>query len=203
MQLDPQEMGVRDFYLHMVRLIMPRPIAWVSSISGSGIQNLAPYSFFNGVGANPPTLMFCPVNRRDGSKKDSLLNIEETGEFVVNVVPFATAEVMNQTSAEYPHEVSEFDACSLTPVASSRVAPPRLKESTASFECQLHLAMQLGSGPVGANLVIGRIVLVHVDDHVLDDEGLADPAKLDLVGRMGGATYSRTTDRFDLPRPSL
>jgi flavin reductase (DIM6/NTAB) family NADH-FMN oxidoreductase RutF len=203
MQLDPTQLGIRDFYLHMVRLITPRPIAWVSTVSPEGVTNLAPYSFFNGVGANPPSVVFCPVNRRDGSKKDSLLNIEKNGEFVVNVVSFDLAEKMNQTSADYPAEVSEFQACGLTELASERVKPPRLGESAAQFECTLMQAIQLGTGPAGSNVVIGRIELLHINDDVLDEEGYADAAKLDNVGRLGGASYTRTTERFDLPRPKI
>ncbi|MEM7314660.1 MAG: flavin reductase family protein, partial [Planctomycetota bacterium] len=160
MQLDPTQLGVRDFYLHMVRLITPRPIAWVSTISNDGVTNLAPYSFFNGVGANPPSVVFCPVNRRDGSKKDTLLNIEQNGEFVVNIVSFQLAETMNQTSAEYGRDLSEFQACGLTELPSERVKAPRLAESAAQFECTLLQAIQLGTGPAGSNVVIGRIELL-------------------------------------------
>ena len=110
MQFDPSDMGIRDVYTLMVQLITPRPIAWVSSVSKTGVTNLAPYSFFNGVGANPPSVLYCPVNRRDGSQKDSLLNVLDTKEFVVNVVSAANAEIMNQSSADFESEVSEFEA---------------------------------------------------------------------------------------------
>ena len=110
MQFNPADMGIRDVYTLMVQLITPRPIAWVSTVSKSGVTNLAPYSFFNGVGANPPSVLFCPVNRRDGTRKHSLLNVLETGEFVVNLVSFDNAEIMNQTSADFEQEQSEIDA---------------------------------------------------------------------------------------------
>ena len=113
MQFNPSEMQIREVYTLMVQLITPRPIAWVSSISNSGVTNLAPYSFFNGVGANPPSILFCPVNRRDGSKKDSLINVLETGEFVVNMVSFENASLMNETSADFAPEESEFDALNI------------------------------------------------------------------------------------------
>jgi flavin reductase (DIM6/NTAB) family NADH-FMN oxidoreductase RutF len=183
----------------MLRLITPRPIAWVSTCSADGRLNLAPFSYFNGVGANPPTVVFCPANKRDGTPKDTLLNIEQTGEFVVNVVSAKLTESMHQTSAPYERHVDEFTECGLTPVSSRRVTPPRVAEACAHLECRLMHSMHLGTGPGGANLVIGRIILIHIDDQMLDADGLADPARIDSVGRMGGQSYTRTRDRFDLP----
>ena len=203
MQFDPAEMSLRDIYFKMVQLITPRPIAWVSSISKKGVTNLAPFSFFNGVGANPPTLVFCPANRRDGRPKDTLHNIEQTGEFVVHVVPFALAESMNQTAADYDSEISEIEASGLQTVSSESINVPRLADAPAAFECVLHQSIHLGSGPAGANLVIGRIVRMHVRDELFDEAGNIDPGRLDTIGRLGGAGYTRTTDRFDLPRPTL
>ena len=201
MQYDPTEMSVRDVYLKMVQLITPRPIAWVSTISDAGVQNLAPYSFFNGIGANPPTVVFCPVNRRDGSRKDSLLNVESNGEFVVNIVPYSLREQMNQSSADYDFETSEFEACGLTAIESVKVKPPRVAEAPAAMECKLHQSMHLGTGAGGANLVIGEVVMIHVQDSVLNDDGTLNPDELDVIGRLGGAGYSRTTERFDMQRP--
>lgn len=201
MEFDPDSMSTRDVYLKMVSLITPRPIAWVSTLSQTGVANLAPYSFFNGIGANPPSLMFAPVNRRDGSRKDSLLNVENNGQFVVNVVSFEQAESMNQTSADFDSETSEFSACGLTPLESMKVSPPRVAEAKASFECELLQTLHLGTGPAGANLVIGRIVMIHVADEVVTESGEVLPESLDTIGRLGGAGYSRTTDRFDLQRP--
>src|SRR6185503_2724433 len=123
MQIDPAATAPRDFYRLMIGCIVPRPIAWVSSVSPRGVPNLAPFSFFNGVAANPPTLIFSPVNRRDGSKKDTVLNIEKTPEFVVNVVSFDQAAPMNACSEEFPYETSEFEKCGLTPLASEKVKP--------------------------------------------------------------------------------
>ncbi len=201
MQFDPDTLKTRDIYHHMVRLITPRPIAWVSTISATGILNLAPFSFFCGVGANPPLLAFCPANLRDGSPKDTLRNIEQTGEFVVNIVPHRLAEQMNDTSAAIDADRSEFDVFDVEAVASARVAPPRVARSPAQLECQLHQVIKLGTGPSGANLVLGRIVMMHVDDGVLDSQGFADPAELDTIGRLGGSSYTRTTNRFDMPPP--
>ena len=200
MQFNPTEMGIRDVYTLMVQLITPRPIAWVSSISKKGVTNLAPYSFFNGVGANPPSVLFCPVNRRDGSQKDSLLNVLETKEFVVNVVSASDADIMNETSADFISEFSEFEALKIATLDSEIVAPPRVASSLAQFECRLLKHIELAPGPAGANVVIGEIVMMHVDDSIIQD-GVIDMDKLANVGRLGGKSYAKTTDRFELDRP--
>ena len=200
MQFDPSNMGIRDVYTLMVQLITPRPIAWVSSVSKDGVNNLAPYSFFNGVGAKPPSLLFCPVNRRDGSRKDSLLNVLDTKEFVVNVVSAADAETMNNSSADYASEVSEFEALGIEILCSEKIAPLRVASSLAQFECRLLKHIELSDGPAGANVVIGEIVMMHVADSIID-EGIIAPARLDNVGRLGGKAYTKTTDRFELDRP--
>ena len=200
MQFDPSNMGIRDVYTLMVQLITPRPIAWVSSISKDGVTNLAPYSFFNGVGANPPSVLYCPVNRRDGSQKDSLLNVLDTKEFVVSVVSAADAEIMNKSSADFASEISEFEALGIKTLPSEKIAPPRVASSLAQFECKLLQHIELASGPAGANVVIGEIVMMHVADSIIND-GIIDPAKLDNVGRLGGKAYTKTTDRFELDRP--
>jgi flavin reductase (DIM6/NTAB) family NADH-FMN oxidoreductase RutF len=201
MKLDPAALAARDMYRLMIGFITPRPIAWVSTISPAGVTNLAPFSFFNGVAASPPTIVFSPVNRRDGSKKDTVLNIEASGEFVVNVVPHAARELMNCSSEELPYEVSEFEHCGVTPIPSERVRPPRVAESPVQLECTLHQLVRVGEGPLAANLIIGRIVLVHLADGLTDDKGRIDPRALDTIGRMGGSGYVRTTDLFFMPRP--
>ena len=203
MQIDPQVIAHEELYRQMVRLVTPRPIAWVSTVSNTGLTNLAPFSYFNAVGSKPPTLMFCPANRPDGQKKDTLANIEQTGEFVVNLVSFDLAEKMNQTSAGYDRETSEFEACGLTPAPSLQVRPPRVAESRAQFECRLHSITHLATGPGAANVVIGHILLIHVADEMFDERGRVDPARIDTIGRMGGMSYARTTDRFEIDRPRL
>lgn len=203
MQLDPSQMSIRETYYLMVQLITPRPIAWVSTMSSTGVTNLAPFSFFNGVGANPPSVLFCPVNRRDGSRKDSLINVLETKQFVVNVVSHHSAEVMNATSADYDSSTSEIDALKIETLPSTKVKPPRVAGALAQFECELLQHVELAEGPAGANVVIGRVVMLHVDDSVIDDKHFIDPAKLDTIGRMGGAAYTRTTERFEMDRPPI
>ncbi|MBC7966977.1 MAG: flavin reductase family protein [Fuerstia sp.] len=203
MHIDPAQISASALYQHLIRIIAPRPIAWVSTVSLSGVTNLAPFSFFTGVGAKPPSVLFCPSNRRDGTPKDSLKNILDTGEFVINVVPFRLAEAMNLSSAELPPDESEFELAGIATAASSFVKPPRVHASPVSLECTLLHHLALAPGPGGANIVVGKIVHLHLDDAVLDGAGWADPGLLDLIGRLGGASYCRTTDRFDLPRPSV
>ena len=200
MQFDPSEMSVRDVYRMMVNLITPRPIAWVSTLSQDGVANLAPFSFFNGVGANPPTIMFCPANRRDGSPKDTLENVRRTGEFVVNVVTEAHAEAMSLTATECPPGDDEFELASVNKVASSIVQAPRVADAAAALECRLHSAIQIGVGPGGANLVIGQIVMIYAADRLINAEGTFDAQQCDTIGRMGGDGYVRTSDRFRIPR---
>lgn len=201
MQLNTAELSKRDLYTWMVRLIVPRPIAWVSTISQHGVANLAPFSFFNGVGANPPTIMFCPANNRDGTPKDTLANIRQNGQFVINLVTEPVAERMNLTSAEVQPDVDEFEMAGVARLESICVAPPRVAASAAAFECELYQAIGLGTGPAGANLVIGRILLIHVDDGLLDEHGNFDAASLNVIGRMGGDEYIRTGERFSMSRP--
>ncbi|HYG75837.1 MAG TPA: flavin reductase family protein [Planctomycetota bacterium] len=203
MIIDPAATAPRDLYRHLISLVTPRPIAWVSTISPRGIPNLAPFSFFNGIGANPPSVLFCPVNHRDGSKKDTLINVEAIGDFVVNIVPYSLAVAMNETSAEVPYEVNEFERAKLTAEPAKHVKSPRVKESPVHLECVLHQVIPVGQGALGANVVIGRIVWIEIADSVLDPKGQIDPRKLDTIGRMGGSLYARTTDLFDLPRPTV
>jgi len=201
MIVDLSALPTRDVYAWMTSTIQPRPIAWVSTISADGRTNLAPFSFFLGVTSNPPTLMFVPVNTRDGSKKDTVRNIEQVPEFTVSLVSFALAEKMNATAALLPYGESEFDAFGIAAAPSTRVRPPRVAAAPAAFECTLHSIVHIGEGPLAANVIFGRIHLIHVDDAVLGADGRPDPGRLDLVGRMSGEVYTRTTERFSLRRP--
>lgn len=201
MTLDFTSLKPRDAYAWMISTILPRPIAWVSTVSSDGRTNLAPFSFFQGVTSNPPTLLFCPVNTRDGTKKDTVRNIEQVPEFVVNLVPHALADQMNATSALLPYGESEFEAFGIAATPSERVRPPRVAAAPVAFECTLDRFVHVGEGPLAANVVFGRIQLAHVADSVLAADGKPDPAKLDLVGRMGGETFTRTRERFELKRP--
>lgn len=191
----------RELYPLAISIVLPRPIAWVSSLSADGVRNLAPFSFYNMVSANPPVVMFCPSVKRDGSEKDSLRNVSATGEFVVATATEALAEKMNRCSAEVGPEVDEFEWAGLTPAPARFVRPALVAESPVNLECRLLEIKRFGDQPGAGCLVFGRIVAVHVDDAVLAQDGLVDPRKLKAVGRMGRLTYTRTTDTFDLPRP--
>ena len=185
----------------MVGTILPRPIAWVSTIAPNGGTNLAPFSFFQGVTANPPTLMFVPVNNRDGGKKDTVRNIELIPEFVVNLVPHALAEAMNKTASLLPYGESEFEAFGIASAPSLRVRPPRVAAAPVAFECTLHQIVHIGTGALAANVIFGRILVAHVRDDVLGAGGIPDARLLDLVGRLGGEDYSTTRDTFAMARP--
>ena len=198
MQIDPETEDASLVYSTMIRAITPRPIAWVSTISARGITNLAPFSYFNGICSRPAALMFSPVNKPDGSKKDTVRNIESNGQFVVNLVPFAAAESMFKTAGDYEYETSEFDSVGLTEKASQRVKPPGVAESPVQFECELIQIVPVGEGPLAANVIIGKILMMNIADAVIGAQGKIDPALLDTVGRMGGQSYCRTTERFDL-----
>lgn len=201
LNVDPKDLSTREIYSLMVGLIHPRPIAWVSTLSNDGTANLAPYSFFNGVGANPPTVMFCPANKRDGSYKDSHQNVLNTGEFVVNIVTDPFAESMNLTAAELDAGADEFEFAKLEKVPSLTVDPPRVQNVVAAIECVLHTSLALGHGPGGANLVIGRVTGFFVDNEVIDGSSIKSDS-IPTVGRMGGNEYVHTTNRFAIPRPS-
>ena len=200
MDIDPENLGIRERYALMIGTITPRPIAWVSTISPQGLPNLAPFSFFTGICANPMTLCFSPVNDRNGRKKDTLLNIEATSQFVVNFATEANAEKMNQTSAPYPYGVSEFEKAGLTALPSAKVKPPRVAESPAAFECELVQIVRLGEGPLAGNLVIGKVVFLHCNDRLWNGGNIRHQDRK-AVGRMEGAWYARTSDAFELPRP--
>ena len=201
MQIDFAALKPRTAYQWMTSTILPRPIAWVSTASADGVTNLAPFSFFQGVTASPPTLMFVPANTRDGQKKDTLRNIEQLPEFVVNLVPHALSSVMNDTAANLPYGESEFEKFGIASAPSERVRPPRVAAAPVAFECALHSIVAIGEGGLAANVVFGRILAAHVREDVLGADGQPDPGKLDLVGRLGGNLYARTTERFELERP--
>ncbi len=199
--IDVSELRGSEFYRHMVQVIVPRPIAWVSTRSLDGIDNLAPFSYFTGVGSRPPTLLFCPANRRDGRPKDTMANILATDGFVVNVVTDALARQMNATAVEAESDESEFELAELETIESERVNVARVRQSPVQIECRLRDLIHVGEGSGGANIVVGDVLLMHIDPAITNAAGLVDPALLDAVGRMGGLDYCRTRERFELPRP--
>lgn len=206
MQIDPAEVPPGARYKLLIGGIVPRPIAFVSTINTSGQSNLAPYSFFAGVGSEPMTLLFCPATQPDGRDKDSLRNAlprEEggTGEFVVNVATEAYAAKVSAAAEELRHGASEFMLTGLTEAPCARVEAPRVAESPVSFECRTVQVVRTNPGvPNAGNIVIGEVVWVHVADEVVNERLHIDPDALRAIGRMGGLTYSTTRDRFDMPR---
>ncbi|MCW5776688.1 MAG: flavin reductase family protein [Phycisphaeraceae bacterium] len=211
MDLDPERLSTADRYKLLIGCIVPRPIAFVSTISPEGRTNLAPFSFFTGVGSNPMTLLFCPVNDANGHEKDTLRNCKPeseggTGEFVVNLASEGYAHLVAAAAETLPYGDSEFELTGLTPATSLRVRPPRVAESPVAFECRtIQIVRTNPSKPAGGNVVIGRVVHVHAADGALNDRLHADPDRLAAVARMGGRTYCRTRDRFtlELGRPAL
>lgn len=201
MELDLAALSAREAYAWMTGLITPRPIAWVSTVDAQGRANLAPFSFFNGVTSSPPTLLFVPVNLRDGVKKDTVLNLEAVPECVVNIVPHALAEKMNACAARLPHGESEFAAFGIAEASSVAVRPPRVADAPAAFECRVRQIVPVGEGTGAAHVVICDIVRLHVRDDVIGADGAVDAARLDAIGRLGGEDYATTRDRFRLERP--
>ena len=203
MIVEPSACSIHDIEKLLVGVILPRPIAFVSTISVDGITNLAPFSFFTAVCPKPPVICFCnSIRTRDGQKKDTLRNVEATGEFVVNVVSENFARQMVACSGDYSPDVSEFDISGLTPIASDLVRPPRVKESRVQMECRLLQVVTVSTEPGGGSLVMGEVLRFHVDDGVIAS-GRVDPDKLRPIGRMGGIDYVRTTDRFSMTRPKV
>jgi flavin reductase (DIM6/NTAB) family NADH-FMN oxidoreductase RutF len=213
MDVAPSELAHRELYDILISAVVPRPIAWVSSLSASGQPNLAPFSFFNAVCAKPPLLAFAPGMRLPkksgaaagtpaGEPKDTLRNIRETREFVINMVSFELGEAMNLTSGDYASSINEFDLAKVASAPSKVVRPLRVAESPVSFECKLYQILDFNPEPVGGSLVIGEIVSIHVGEQYIKD-GRVDRNLLDLIGRMGGMQYTRTTQRFEMVRPTV
>ena len=201
MQHEPNPTNFVETYQLLTGIVTPRPIAWVTTISEAGIVNLAPFSFFNTFSANPPIVVFSPTLKRDGGKKDTLRNLEVTGEFVVHSAVAGLAEKVNLTSRELPPDESEIELAGLHTAPSSKVKPPRVIEAPTAMEYKVLQIIPTGSGPIAGNLVIGEVVMIHVADGVLDTAGRVDPRKLQTVARLGQSFWCRTTDLFELERP--
>lgn len=200
LSVDPASHPAMDSYKLLIGSIVPRPIAFVSTISREGVANLAPFSFFNAVCSDPPVVCFSVGNRVPS--KDTVTNIRATGEFVVNIVTEAIAERMNVCSGDYPAGVSEFSMSGLTPEPSQIVKPPCVRESPMNMECKLIQIVDVSTRPAGASLIVGEVVRFHFDRSIAHNFRI-DPAKLRAIGRMGGNEYIRTRDRFEMIRPKV
>ncbi len=201
MIIDPANQSLKENHKIMIGSIVPRPIAFVSTKSNDGILNLAPFSYFNGVCSNPPTIMFAPARRGyDGLTKDTLNNIQNTKEFVINLVSEEISEPMVACATDYDKEIDEFEISGLTPIDSIKVKPPRVKESKVSFECNLNTIIEIGEAEPGAGFVVlGTIVMFHIDDKVYKN-GHIDLEALNPIGRLAGNSYTRIFDNFDITR---
>lgn len=201
MRLDFATLGAAEAYRWMTATVTPRPIAWVSTRSADGVDNLAPFSFFQVVCDDPPTLMLSIGARADGGEKDTLRNLRERGELVIQLVSMAQADAMNATAAGFPHGVSEFERCDVAATPSEWVAPLRVAGAAVAFECVLASILPYPTARPSHHLVFAEVLLAHIDDAALGDARHIDPAKLDLVGRLGGSAYATTRDVFHLKRP--
>ena len=202
--IDPKELSTSEFYQYMVEAVVPRPIAFASTVDREGRVNLSPYSFFNAVSSHPPVLVFSPVNRtRDNTSKDTLDNVREHGEVVINIVNYAVAEQMSLASASYEQGINEFAKAGLTEVPSLHVRPPRVAECPVAFECKVQQVVPLGDQGGAGHLVICEILLAHVSEAVLNEKQHIDPHLLDAIGRMGGNLYCRASGEalFEIARP--
>ncbi|KAA3610213.1 MAG: flavin reductase family protein [Calditrichaeota bacterium] len=204
MLIDPKKQTFKENYKLMIGSILPRPIAFVSTVSHDGIHNLAPFSFFTGITSEPPTVCFSPTRRgTDGEAKDTLKNIESTGEFVINIVNESIVEQMNETATEFPPDVDEFQKSGLTAIGAKIVKAPLVNESPISFECKKLQVIEIGEAKAGGGfLVIGEIVMFHIKDALLEN-GRIKTDLLNPIGRLAGAEYTKLGERFTLQRKSL
>lgn len=200
MTIDPAAATPQQVYGILIGSVVPRPIAFVSTISPAGRRNLAPFSFFNAICSDPPTLCFSTSFREP--RKDTYVNVKATGEFVVNIVSEEIAEKMNLCSGAYPYGADEFEISGLTPAASDLVRAPRVLESHVNMECRLTRIIDVSTRPGGGSLIIGEVIRFHVDDAMLENFRI-DAGKLRAIGRMGGNEYTRTGDRFEMIRPKV
>lgn len=193
----------RDLYRLCISFVTPRPIALVATVSADGRTNLAPFSFYNMVCANPPVVMFCPGLKRDLRPKDSYVNVEATGEFVVATVDEPIAQRMVDCAADLPYGESEFALSGLTPAPARLVRAPLVKESPINLECTLREVVRIGEGPGSSRVVFGNIAAIHVRDDLLSGDGTVDPRRLRTVGRLGGQWYCNVTAPYEMAIPRV
>ena len=192
--IDPASTPVKDLHQFMVGAIAPRPIAFVSTLDEEGRPNLAPYSFFNAFSSNPPILIFSSNRRvKDNTTKDTLSNVQSTGEAVINVVSYGIVRQMAIASGRFEKGISEFEKAGLTPLPSDLVKPFRVKESPVQFECKVAEVITLGQEGGAGHLVICQVLRIHIDEGVVDEDNRIDPHKIDLMGRLGRAYYVRAS----------
>lgn len=200
MEINPKDISAKNAYKLLTGSVIPRPIAWVSTVSKSGVFNLAPYSFANAVSADPPTVMFAG-GRPGGQNKDTIQNVLDTKEFVFNIVTLPFASQMNASATTLPPEVDEFEVAGLTAAPSKLVQAPRVLESPVNFECKLSAVHEIsGESGVSSVVIFGTVVHMHIADEVLLPDYKIDPLALDAIGRLSGPSYSKVTDLFHIER---
>ncbi len=202
--IQPENISTRELHGYMLGAIGPRPIAFASTIDKAGQVNLSPFSFFNCFSSNPPILVFSPARSgRDGTLKNTLENVREVPEVVINIVQHSIVEQMSLASTAYPKGVNEFKKAGFTELASETIQPPRVKESHVHFECKVNEIVTLGNEGGAGHLVICQVQRMHINEEILDSDGKIDPKKIDLVGRMGGDWYCRANgdSLFEVEKP--
>jgi len=205
LKINPKEIKTAQLHAYMLASIAPRPIAFASTMDKDGIPNLAPFSFFNAFGSNPPTVVFSPARRvRDNTTKHTLENIYDTKEVVINAVSYSMVHQVSLASCEYPRGTDEFKKAGFTPVPSELVKPFRVKESPVQMECKVVDVVETGKEGGAANLIICEILLMHINENILNEEKRIDPDKIDLVARMGGDLYCRASGSalFEVAKPN-
>lgn len=201
--IDPKDISTGRLHGHLLGAVTPRPIAFASTLDTNGNVNLSPFSFFNVFSANPPILIFSPARRgRDNTTKHTYENVLEVKETVINIVNYEMVQQMSLASTEYPKGVNEFVKSGLTPVKSVKVSPPRVAESPVQMECVVKEVIELGKEGGAGNLVICEVVFLHINENILDENGIIDQYKIDTVARMGGNWYTRSNmGMFEVPKP--
>ncbi len=201
LKFDPEKLTERQNYKFLTGTVIPRPVAFVTTVSEAGTINGAPFSYFNIVSSEPP-MISVSVRRNNGRLKDTARNIKQRGEFVVHIVDRTNVEKVNQTAATLPPDVSEVEKAGLTPVQSDKISVPGVKEAKVRFECRLVEALELGkNGQVGTDLIIGEIVRYHIDENIYYQNGRIDQAELEAVSRLAGHNYATIGEIFTLERP--
>jgi flavin reductase (DIM6/NTAB) family NADH-FMN oxidoreductase RutF len=204
--INPKDISTAEFHSYLLSSIAPRPIAFASTMDKEGNVNLSPFSFFNVFGSNPPTLIFSPNKRvRDGSGKDTLDNVHEVDEVVINMVDYSMVEQMSLASCEYPKGTNEFKKAGFTEAKSQLISPPRVAEAKVAFECKIKQIISMGDQGGAANLIICEVLMAHVSEELLGKNGRIDPTKTDWVARMGGDWYCRASGdaTFEVPKPNI
>jgi flavin reductase (DIM6/NTAB) family NADH-FMN oxidoreductase RutF len=203
MFLDFSQIDSRQAYSWLASAVIPRPVAWVSTVSASGVHNLAPFSFFQMVTGTPPTILISPLVQRDGNLKDTVRNAQANGQLVVNLVNYEMANAMNETSFSYDADISEFDRCDIASTAATLVKPLRVARAPVSLECEMVSCTPYPDDTPSCHLILARVLAAHFDESILNDRQLPDPVKLNLLSRMGGDWYGRTRSEanFELTRP--